>query len=161
MGLDIHSKSGLHFHIGYTGFMVMRNRLMESLCPGFGALHWWAVNSRYATIPYLSEKGWNDKTNAMEYEFSIVTKATPEEFAACCSQVLYAWCKANKLTAFWDLLICHSDCGGKLTAKQCSRLVKDLDKFEVTESDRWEDSFKEFRKVVREAANRNETLFFS
>ena len=159
MGLDIHSKSGLHFHIGYSGFMFMRNALMESLLPGFGALHWWAVFSRDTTIPYLTKKGWNEETHTMEYEFSTVTKATPRQFGRCCNDVLWAWCKVNKMTAFWDLLICHSDCDGKLTAKQCRRLVKDLDKFKP-EGTVWESTFLEFREVVREAAKRNETLFF-
>ena len=161
MALDIRSKSGLHFHIGYGGFMYMRNALMESLLPGFGAIHWWAVCSQGITIPYLAEKGWNDEKDTMEYEISRVTKATPRQFCECCNELLYTWCKANKLTALWDLLICHSDCGGKLTASQCRRLIKNLDLFSPDDSDTYKNEFLAFRELVRSAANNNETLFFS
>lgn len=160
MSLDIHSKSGLRFHIGYGEFMFMRNALMEALRPGFGALHWWAVFCNDRVMPFITEKGWNEKTDTMEYETSIVTKATPKQFGECCSEVLWSWCKAHRLTALWDLLICHSDCGGKLTASQCRRLVKDLDMFSPDDSDRYKEKFLEFRELVRAAADRNETLFF-
>lgn len=161
MGLDIRSKSGIHFHIGYGGFMYMRNALMESLLPGFGAIHWWAVFSRGSTIPYLAEKGWNGEKGAMEYEISSVTKATPRQFGECCNELLYTWCKANKLTALWDILICHSDCDGKITASQCRRLIKNLDQFSPDDSDTYKNEFLAFRELVRSAANNNETLFFS
>lgn len=161
MALDIYSKSGLSFHIGYSGFMFMRNALMESLCPGFGALHWWAVNCHDGYMPFLKQKGWNTEANKMDYEISLVTQSSPEQFGRCCSEVLYSWCKANNLTALWDLLICHSDCDGKLTAKQCRRLIKDLDKFSVDDSDRFKEDFLRFREIVRSAAINNETLFFS
>ncbi len=71
-----------------------------------------------------------------------------------------AWFKQHKMTAFWDLLICHSDCGGKLTAKQCSRLLKDLDRINVDDSAPWKEQYLKFYDVLKEAANRNETLFF-
>lgn len=65
----------------------------------------------------------------------------------------------NGWRAFWTLLICHSDCDGKLTAKQCKQLIKDLDRIEP--SPQHSELFKEFRELVREAGKRNETLFFS
>ena len=160
MGLDIRSKSGLHFHIGYSGFMFLRNSLIDCVLPGFGALHWWAVNCSQHSMPFLAEKGWNNKVDTMEYEISAVTKATPRQFGLCCDKVLYAWFKVHKMTAFWDLLICHSDCGGKLTPKQCSRLLKDLDRIKVDDSAPWKEQYLKFYNVLKEAANRNETLFF-
>lgn len=139
----------------------MRNALMESLCPGFGALHWWAVNCHGGHMPFLKEKGWNEKTNMMEYEISLITKATPRQFGECCNELLYTWCKANKMTALWDFLICHSDCGGTLTASQCRRLIKNLDQFSPDDSDTYKNEFLAFRELVRSAANNNETLYFS
>lgn len=162
MGLDIYSKkSDLSFSIGYSGFMFLRNSLIDCVFPGFGALHWWAVHTNHGSMPFLKEKGWNEKTERLEYEISNVTKATPKQFGLCCDKVLYAWFKVNKMTAFWDLLICHSDCGGKLTPKQCSRLIKDLDKIKVDDSAPWKKQYLKFYNLLKEAANRNETLIFS
>jgi hypothetical protein len=42
---------------------------------------------------------------------------------------------------------------------QCKRLVKDFDKI-VNPPKGYEDKFAEFRKLVKTAADRNETLFF-
>ena len=41
------------------------------------------------------------------------------------------------------------------------RLLKDLDKIKVDDSAPWKEQYLKLYNVLREAANRNETLFFS
>lgn len=149
MILDIHSKSGLHFHIGYGQFTFMRQECCNQILAGSAAIHEWAsIGDCFLSGIKLAEDGTYD------IPFGVAKK----DFVTACNILLAHYFMSNGWRAFWTLLVCHSDCDGKLTAKQCQRLVKDLDRIEP--GPRFGEKFKEFRELVREAARRNETLRF-
>jgi hypothetical protein len=90
--------------------------------------------------------------------YDLPADVSKDEFVKVCNILLAHYFMSNGWKAFWRLFICHSDCDGKLTTKQCQRLIKDLDRIEP--GPRYGEKFKEFRELVREAGKRNETLFF-
>ena len=151
MGLDIHSKSGLCFHSGYGHFTFMRQECCDQILKGSAAIHEWASRGDC----YL----WGIKYDGEKRKYYIPFDVSKNDFVTACNVLLAHYFMSNGWRAFWTLLVCHSDCGGKLTAKQCQRLVKDLDRIEP--GPRFGEKFKEFRELVREAGKRNETLFFS
>ena len=147
MSLDIRSKSGLAFHIGYGGFFFMRAECVNQIMPGMGNLYIWSSGSCLLGI----EKN-------KDYEPDLPCPAKTEEFANACGSALGEFLHARKFDALARHLLCHSDCDGKLTSPQCRRLARDLDR--ITPGPTWGTKFEEFRKIVHEAADRNETLFF-
>lgn len=149
MALDIRSKSGLNFHIGYGQFTFMRQECCNQILKGSAAIHEWAsMGDCYLRGIKMDKEG----------KYDIPFDVSKDDFVTVCNVLLAHYFMSNGWKAFWTLLACHSDCDGKLTAKQCQRLVKDLDRIEPGPI--WGDKFKEFREIVRNAAERNETLFF-
>ena len=147
MGLDISSKSGLAFHIGYGGFFFMRAECVNQIMPGMGNLYVWTSGRSLLGI----ERDKND-------QLDLPCPAKAGEFANACGNALVEFLHARKFDALTRHLLCHSDCDGKLTASQCRRLARDLDR--ITPGPTWGTKFEEFRKLVHEAADSNETLFF-
>ena len=155
MGLDISSKSGLSFSIGYGAFTFMRQEILNMIKPGLGQIHEWA------TLPF------GFQLTGIQYEWSkdgrkkydLMFGVTADEFAATCSDLMETFLRRNNFKALWEVLILHSDCDGKITPGQCSRLVKDLDRLDPKLVKIGSDVAK-FRELVREAAKRNETLYF-
>lgn len=150
MGLDIRSKSGLHFHSGYSTFTFMRQECCNQILKGSAAIHEWAsIGDCYLCGIEKNKEG----------EYDLPLGVSKKDFVNACNILLAHYFISNGWKAFWTLLVCHSDCDGKLTAKQCQRLIKDLDRIEPGPN--FGENFKAFRELVREAVNRNETLFFS
>lgn len=150
MGLDIHSKSGLHFHSSYGTFTFMRQECCNQILKGSAAIHEWAsIGDCYLRGIKMNEEG--------KYELPL--GVSKKDFVNVCNILLAHYFMSNGWKAFWTLLVCHSDCDGKLTARQCQRLVKELDRIEPGPN--YGENFKAFRELVREAGKRNETLFFS
>ncbi len=150
MGLDIRSKSGLHFHIGYGQFTFMRMECCNQILPGLGQFYEWTTN------PFGCLRGM--ERNA-DFKYELLCDATVKDFQDACCQLLATYLNQRGMFKdMWSLLICHSDCEGKLTAKQCGRLVADLDRIEPGPI--MGEKFKEFRNLLHEASKRNETLYF-
>ena len=149
MALDIRSKSGLHYHIRYSQFTFMRQECCNQILKGSAAIHEWA------SIGDIFLSGIKKKQDG---EYDIPSGVSRNDFVTVCNVLLAHYFMSNGWKAFWELLACHSDCDGELTAKQCQRLVKDLDRIEPGPI--WGDKFREFRELVRESAKRNETLIF-
>lgn len=153
MGLDISSKSGLSFHIGYFGFYGMRLGVLNSIQDGLGLMFDWSCSLSGRPLMGIEEK-YDD-----EGEPRLVDGTKRRDFAQMCNNLLWCWLHTAGYKALARHFIFHSDCDGNLTATQCKRLVKDFDKIVISPKG-FEDKFAEFRKLVKTAADRNETLFF-
>lgn len=149
MGLDISSNSGLSFSSGYGTFTFMRQECCNQILKGSAAIHEWASRGSM----FL----WGVKRKD-EGGYDLPAGISSDDFVEVCNILLAHYFMSNGWRAFWTLFICHSDCDGKLTAKQCQRLAKDLNRIEP--GPLYGEKFKEFRELVREAGKRNETLFF-
>ena len=154
MGLDISSKSGLSFYIGYGGYFFMRCKVLDAIQPGLGLMYDWSTSSDGGMPLHGIEEKYDDKDVPR-----LAYGTSRSEFAKTCGDLLWCWLNNAGYKALARHFIYHSDCDGKLTATQCKRLVKDFDKI-VNPPKGYEDKFAEFRKLVKTAADRNETLFF-
>lgn len=154
MACDITSKSGLYLHMGYGTFHWMRGECLEQICKGFGNFYEWACWMNSRVLPGIEIKYTDDGA-----ELQLPWKSSAHELGNACNVMLETFLKANGFGFAWRHFFCHSDCDGGWTAKQCKRLVKDLDM--ITPGERGRDAFIAFREVVREAAKRNEGLRIS
>lgn len=154
MACDIRSKSGLNLHMGYGTFHWMRGECLEQMCKGFGNFYEWACFGNSGLLSGIEVKYTDDGA-----EYQLPWKSSAREFGDACYVMLENWLKANGFGFAWRHFFLHCDCGGGWTAKQCKRLVKDLDR--MSPGERGRDAFIAFREIFREAAKRNEGLKIS
>ena len=158
MGLDIRSKNGLHLRMGYGDFHWMRGEVLETMHRGFGTFYEWSTAGYSGNL-------WGIKCNYTEatedegrvYDFPFDIR--PAAFSSTCNELLGTWMKENGFSFAWRHFFCHSDFGGKLTASQCKRLIKDLDR--MPSPSKYGIVFAAFYRIVCKAAEQNETLYFS
>ena len=157
MGLDIYMGDKHVYHSSYGAFTFMRQECLEQILPGLGAIHEWA------SFPFSMLRGIESKRDEQHREilgeYEIPCGSTKEQFSNACWILLSTYLEKTGFKNFRDLLICHSDCDGHLTAKQCERLLKDLDR--ITPGPRFGSFFEHFRNAVREAARCGKRLEFS
>lgn len=154
MGIAIYSKGGLKFRTSYGAFHWMRVELLGQMRAGFDLLYEWA-GTHSGTRPIGLEGSYDEARK--EY---LLALGVPQSYLSrTCTELLEGWMKSHGLGYAWKHFFCHSDCDGKFTAKQCKRLIQDLDV--IMPGKTFELEFCEFRELVRNAAERNETLFFS
>lgn len=153
MGLVIYSKSGLKFRTNYSAFHWMRVELLGEMRRGFDLLYQWA-GTHSDTLPIGLEGSYAEARK----EYLLALGVPQSNFSRTCAELLEGWMKSHGLGYAWKHFFCHSDCDGKLTAKQCKRLIQDLDV--IIPGTTFELEYREFRELVRSAAERNETLFF-
>ena len=151
MGLDIYSKGKCRFSIGYIAFGWMRLDCVNQILPGSWPVIEWASHGGMCLVGI--EHKYAD--GGMQYSLCGVSK---DDFVNACWELVGSYLCTHGYKALWNHLICHSDCSGKLTPRQCAALVKDLDR--ITPGERTADAFNRFREVVRKAAEQKETLFF-
>lgn len=114
MGLDIHSKSGLHFTSGYGMFTFMRQECCNQILKGSAAIHEWAsLGDSFLRGIDMNKEG----------KYDLPLGVSKKDFVNACNILLAHYFMSNGWKAFWTLFVCHSDCDGKLTAKQCQRLL--------------------------------------
>jgi len=157
MGLDIFMGHKNVYHSGYGAFTFMRQECLEQILPGLGAFYEWATFP-FSTLRCIERK--RDEHHREIYgEYDIPCGSTKEQFSRACWALLSTFLEKNGFKNFRDLLLCHSDCDGHLTAKQCERLLKDLER--IKPGPRFGSFFEQFRNAVREAAKCGKRLEFS
>lgn len=157
MGLDISSKSGLSYSIGYGGFMFMRLEVVEALGnKGMGIVYRWSLDGR---LMHGVEKDWeSDSRGNLLFD----GRTHVNDFRDAAYTLMITWLDKAGFRSMARNFLYHSDCGGHLTAAQCRTLTRDFDKFKALGKPlaRSGDKFEAFCTLVKTAAERNETLHF-
>ena len=135
---------------------LMRQECLEQILPGLGAFYEWA-SFPFQTLTGIERK--RNEHNRETMEYNIPCGSTKDQFSKTCWELLATYLEKHRFKNLRDLLLCHSDCDGHLTAKQCERLLKDLDR--IAPGPRYGSFFEQFRNAVRNAAKSGKRLEFS
>ena len=157
MGLDICVGDERVYHSSYSTFTFMRQECLEQILPGLGAIYEWAIfpPQQLRGIEYKRDKEYRQIVG----EYNIPGGSNKYQFSKACWVLLSIFLEKTWFKNFRDLLILHSDCEGHLTAKQCERLLKDLER--IAPGPNFGYAFEQFRDACRKAAKSGKRLEFS